>query len=110
MSENQGKSAGYAKLTQILADAVAHRADSVEMERDSGGSWGVAFMVGNAGAGFGLSREEGNEVVDSLCEEKRKSRGRFRIALHGKDYMVQVQTYDHFGENAYRLTFREARR
>jgi hypothetical protein len=102
--------AGYACLGQILAEAVANGADAVEMERDSGASLEVSFMVGNSGAGFVLSRADGNKVIDSLWQEKRNSRGRFRITLHGRDYLVQVQTYDHFGEHAYRLTFCEAKR
>jgi hypothetical protein len=36
----------------------------------------------------------------------RPDRGGFFFAM---DYLVGVQTYDHFGDNAYRLTIREAK-
>ena len=110
MSENRQSSPGYSMLMKILCDAVAMGADAIEMEFDSGGSLEVAFMAGNFGSGLMLSREEARELLESLCKEKQKGRGKFRIALEGKDYMVQVKTYDHFGENAYRLTFHEAKR
>jgi hypothetical protein len=110
MAENQKNSEGHRMLTEILSDAVANGADAVELEYDSGHSLHVIFMSGNSGAGYSLQREPAGELIDSLWEEKRKSRGKFRITLHGKDYMVQVKTRDHFGENAYRLTFREAKR
>jgi hypothetical protein len=110
MAKDQEKSAGHQMLTEILSDAVANGADAVELEYDSGHSLHVIFMSGTSGAGFILKREPAGELIDSLWQEKRKSRGKFRITLHGKDYMVQVKTRDHFGENAYRLTFREAKR
>src|SRR5260221_2057879 len=93
-------------LTEILADAVTNGADAIELERDSGGSLEVAFMSGNAGSGFVLDRDEGWELIKSINAASRKSRGKFRISLHGKDYMVQVKTRDHFGEDAFRLTWR----
>lgn len=110
MSKNQDTPAGYATLTQILADAVANGAEAVTLERDSGGSLDVCFMAGNSGVGFALSRDAGDELLHSMWEEKRKGHGKFHITLLGKDYMIHVKTYDHFGENAYRLTVREARR
>jgi hypothetical protein len=110
MAEDKERSAGYQLLTEILSEAVGNGADAVELEYDSGHSLQVFFMSGNTGGGFSLKREPAGELIDSLWEEKRKSRGRFRITLHGKDYMVTVKTRDHFGENAYRLTFREAKR
>jgi hypothetical protein len=108
MTEQQNP--GAPMLTEILSDAVANGADAIDLERDSGGSLEVMFRVGNTGGGFGLNRDEGQELIDSIYEEKRRARGKFRISLHGKDYLVQVKTYDHFGENAFRLTWREAKR
>jgi hypothetical protein len=63
-----------------------------------------------SGSGFILGRDEGWELIKSIYAATRKSRGKFRISLHGKDYMVQVKTRDHFGEDAFRLTWREAKR
>jgi hypothetical protein len=68
------------------------------------------FCSGIAGAGYTLEREMGRQVIASPWEEKKRSRGRFRLPLHGKDYLVTVATYDSFGETAYRLTFRAAKR
>ncbi len=111
MAENQKNSAGYQKLLEILSAAVTNGADAVELEYDSGGSLEVCFMSGNTGAGFALDSEAGDELVESLWQEKQKSRGKqFRVTLGGNDYMVKVQTRDHFGENAYTLTIREAKR
>jgi hypothetical protein len=110
MSANQEQSAGRDLLTKMLSDAVATGADAVELEHDSGGSLEVMFMCGNSGGGYVVSRADGQELVNSIFEAKRKSRGKFRITLHGKDYLIQVKTYDHFGEAAFRLTWREAKR
>jgi hypothetical protein len=110
VADNQEKSAGYPMLTEILTRAVAYGADAIVMEYDSGHSLEVAFMRGNMGGGIMLNREAASELLESLWEEKRKGHGKFRIILDGTDYMVQVKTYDHFGENAYRLTFRKAKR
>ncbi len=110
MERAQESSPGYARLTQVLTDAVAGGADAVTLEYDSGGCLEVCFMAGNSGAGFALDPDAGQKLIDSLWEEKRTGRGKFRIALGGKDYMVHIKTYDHFGDNAFRLTFHEARR
>jgi len=110
MPEDRERSAGYQMLTQILADAVTNGADAVDMENDSGHCLHVIFMSGHSGGGFRLERERAADLIDAMWEEKKKGRGKFRITLHGKDYMVQVKTRDHFGENAYTLTFREAKR
>jgi hypothetical protein len=96
-------------LTEILADAVANGADAIELERDSGGSLDVMFIAGNSGGGFSLSADKGGELVDSVYAATRKSRGKSRITLHGTDYLVQVKTRDHFGEDAFRLTWRAAK-
>jgi hypothetical protein len=110
MADNQEKSGGWQRLTDILSEAAANGADAVELERDSGGSLEVAFMSGNTGGGFMLSRDDGWQLIESIYAATRKSRGNFRVSLHGKDYLVQVKTHDHFGEDAFRLTWREAKR
>jgi hypothetical protein len=111
MAEDQEKSAGHQTLLEILTVAVASSADTVEMEYDSGGCLEVCFMSGNSGAGYHLNREVAGKVIEALWQEKKKSRGKkFRVTIDGKDYMVQVQTYDHFGENAYRLIVCAAKR
>lgn len=109
MTEKQEKP-GSPLLTEILSNAVTNGADALELERDSGGSLEVAFMSGNTGGGFILNRADGGELIDSIYAATRKSRGKFRISLHGNDYLVQVKTYDHFGEHAFRLTWRKAKR
>jgi hypothetical protein len=110
MPETSGMSEGYQKLIEILSDAVAGGADSVSLEWEGGGGLEVMFNSGNTGAGFLLDSELGQEVIDSLYEEKKKNRGKLRLSLHGEDYIIQVKTYENFGENAYQLTFRQAKR
>src|SRR5262245_5831664 len=98
-------------LSEILTKAVASGADCVEMEYDSGGGLEVCFMKANTGRGFILDGDAGQQLIDGLRGLNRQARGeKVRITLDGKDYMMHVQTYDHFGENAYRLTIREAKR
>jgi hypothetical protein len=110
MNENTEHPEGHALLMKILSQAAASGADAVEMEYDSGGTLEVCFMSGHTGAGFMLNREDASELIDALWEEKKKARGKpFRVPLDGADCMVSVKTYDHFGDNAYRLTIRKAK-
>jgi len=104
------KSTGREQLVAILSDAVAGGADSVTLEYDSGHCLEVLFNIGNSGAGFALSRAPAAELYAAVYEEKKKGRGRMRLSLRGKDYVVQIKSYESFGENAYLLIPREAKR
>jgi hypothetical protein len=104
------KSTGREQLVAILSDAVAGGADTVTLEYDSGRCLEVLFHIGNAGAGFALRGEEAAELRAAVYDEKKKGRGRMRLNLHGKDYIVQIKPFDSFGETAYRLVVREAKR
>jgi hypothetical protein len=110
VAKEQPASAGDSHLLDILSAAIAGGADAVELERDSGGSLEVILLSGNTGGGFALGRTEGQSLIDSIFERIRVAHGRFRLQVGGKDYMIQVKTYDHFGEDAFRLTWREAKR
>ena len=103
-------SPGKEQLLAILSKAIAGGADSVTMEYDSGHALEVCFNIGNSGAGFALDRGPGGELRDAVYEEKKKGRGKMRVSVNGKSYLVQIKTYESFGEMAYRLTFREAKR
>jgi hypothetical protein len=108
MPENQKNSPGLKKLIEILSAAVKGGAELVTLEWEGGGDLEVMFNSGNTGFGYMLDKELGCEVIDSLYEEKKKNRGKIRLALQGKDYIIKVRTYENFGHNAYQLIFREA--
>ena len=97
-------------MLDILSLAIAGGANAIEWDRDSDGSLEVSFLSGNTGIGFILNRAEGLDFVAYIRERRRASRGKFRVSLDGKDYIIDVKTYDHFGENAHRLTWRPSRR
>ena len=110
MSGKRQPSGGGSKLREILTAAIASGADAIELERDSDGCLEVIVLRGNCGGGFALSRSGGQELIESISEKMRAShRKKFRLPINGKDYMVHVKTYEHFGENAYRLTWGEAK-
>jgi hypothetical protein len=90
-------------LVAILSDAVAGGADSVTLEYDSGRSLEVLFHIGDSGTGFALSGQPASDLYAAVYAEKKKGRGRMRVNLHGKAYVVQIKAFESFGETAYRL-------
>jgi hypothetical protein len=69
-------------------------------------------MVGNSGAGSILGdRELGQALVDAIWKKSKGSgKGRtLTVAVDGQDHKIAVETYDQFGEFAYRLKFKKGR-
>jgi F0F1-type ATP synthase membrane subunit c/vacuolar-type H+-ATPase subunit K len=100
-------------LTSIVRQAIAVRANAVELEYDSAGHLEVAFMVGNSGVGSAITDKAVARALVSAIGKKAKlggkPRGTMTVAVDGQEHKVAVETHDHFGEHAYRLEFKKAR-
>jgi hypothetical protein len=79
-----------------------------------GREWVVFFRAGNVGLGAGcIARQLQQDVIGELITRAgpfRRDKGRMRVTLLGREYMVDVERYQTFGEWAYNLTLREPRK
>ncbi len=98
------------RLNKILTDAAAHGAEAVEFEFNSGRQLEVTFHAGNMGIGSLLDRESGNAIMDAIYEQQRKLRGQVRLTVQNRDYLFRIQDFDSFGDTAYRVAIRLAKR
>ena len=97
-------------LQTLLAKAIRLGADEIELEYFSEGLQ-VVYVHGQTGAGDVIASHEATRaIIDDLFERakhERKDRGGFKWAYAGVEHMIRVQTYDSFGESAFRLTFKK---
>jgi hypothetical protein len=105
-SNDKNKGTGLEKLIQVLEEAMNSGADSVSLEYEDNGLE-VCYMFGNVGIGAVLiDRDLEAEVVGHIVEAaqlERKSRGKMQMALCGKEYIVNAERYESFGESAFKL-------
>ena len=96
----------------IVERALAGNADSVELEPVPEGLE-VCWRVGNAGLGTVVSTEEGNRITRFIVRAaglERHDKGVMTINVAGERREISVETYEHFGEWAYRLWLVPARK
>lgn len=109
---NRPKPAPHPELVAILDRAVAAGADAVEFEYASGSGLEVTFMCGNTGLGEILhDRDLKSALMTSIVKStglRASRRGRMTTTLRGHEYTVHAESYDSFGETAFRLTFKKA--
>ena len=89
----------------IMERALAGGVDSVLLEPVSEGLE-VCFRVGNTGLGTVVSTDEGNRITRFIVRAaglERHNRGVFAMKVAGESREVSVESYEHFGEWAYRL-------
>src|SRR5262249_54736912 len=71
----------------------------------------VFHQAGPLGLGAGrIPQELRQDLIEELVRRaglSRKSRGKMRVRLLGKDYEVAVEEYDTFGESAFNLLLNE---
>jgi hypothetical protein len=94
-----------AALQAIVERALAGNADSVVLEPVPEGLE-VCWMAGNTGLGTVVSAEEGNRITRFIVFAaglERHDRGVLVMKVAGESREVSVETYEHFGEWAYRL-------
>jgi hypothetical protein len=85
--------------------ALAGDADSVSLEPVPEGLE-VCWIVGNTGLGTVVSTHEGNRITRFIVRGaglERHDRGVLAMKVAGKDRDISVESYEHFGEWAYRL-------
>jgi hypothetical protein len=101
-----------AALQDIVERALAGNADSVLLEPVPEGLE-VCWMAGNTGLGTVVSTEEGNSITRFIVRAaglERRDRGVLAMKVAGESREVSVESYEHFGEWAYRLRFARKRR
>ena len=74
----------------------------------------VFHNVGSVGLGASrISQELQQAVIEEIVKRAgltRKSRGKMRVCLLGKDYEAVVEDYDSFGESAFTITLKERKK
>jgi len=101
-----------AALQDIVERALAGGADSVLLEPVPEGLE-VCWMAGNTGLGSVVSTEEGNRITRFIVRAaslERHDRGVLVVEVAGESREVSVESYEHFGEWAYRLWLVPARK
>jgi hypothetical protein len=94
-----------AALQDIVKHALAGDADSVSLEPVPEGLE-VCWMVGHTGLGKVVSTQEGNRITRFIVGAaglERNDRGVFAMKVAGESREISVESYEHFGEWAYRL-------
>ena len=94
------------ELVRMLEGALRAGVDSVGLEYE-GRDLMVFYQAGPVGLGAArIPQELQQRVIAELVKRaglSRKSRGKMRVSLLGKEYEVIVEEYDSFGESAYNL-------
>jgi hypothetical protein len=95
-----------AALQHIVERALAVNADSVLLEPVPEGLE-VCWTAGNTGLGTVVSTEEGNRITRFIVRAaglERHDCGVLAMKVAGESREVSVESYEHFGEWAYRLS------
>jgi hypothetical protein len=111
MQGNTDRSDGaFRELVRVLEEAVRAGVNSIGLEY-KGRDLMVFHQAGPLGLGASrIPQQLQQDVIAELVKRAglaRKSRGKMRVSLLGKDYEALVEEYDSFGESAYDLTLKE---
>ena len=114
MSDQDEKSgAAFQYLTRILEGAIRAGADSVGLERESGGL-SVVQYTRNSGLAVGpIPKELEQTLVEEIIDRSGLAdnpRGEIHINLAGKDYRVIVDERSDFGESAFNLLLKRSKK
>ena len=114
MSDQDEKSvAAFQYLVRILEEAIRAGADSVGLERESRGL-SVVKYTGNSGLADGpVPKELEEALVGEIIDRSGladSGRGEIHLNLAGKDYRVIVDERNSFGESAFSLLLKKARK
>src|SRR5262249_26696498 len=94
-----------ARFQKIMERVLAGDADSVSLEPVPEGLE-VCWIVGNTGLGTVVSNPEGNRLTRFIVRAaglERRDRGTLAMEVAGESREISVESYEHFGEWAYRL-------
>ena len=96
-------------VPQLVAQAAQLGADALEVEYKDRREEVVA-MRGPLGFGIASFRSGDSEATALRQELYRMTKRRTTIAVGEVRYEIRVQVYDSFGENAFRVEFKQAAR
>lgn len=103
----------FQEIVRVLEAAVQVGVDSVGLEY-KGRDLLVFYQRGQVGLGAGSIPEDLQQaVIEEIvkrCRLERKSRGKMPVTLLGDEYEVLVEEYDSFGESAFNLTLKKAKK
>jgi hypothetical protein len=112
MSDQEEKTTpAFQYLIRILEDAIRAGADSVGLERESGGL-SVVQYARNSGLLIGpIPKELEQTLIEEIIDRSGLAdnpRGEIHIELAGKGYMVIVDERSDFGESAFNLLLKRS--
>ncbi len=112
-SLTEGQEKALRQLRAILEEAIKSNADAVEFEYVEKGLE-VTYVYGHSGVGYVLEDRALESGIIQLIVERAglqdRSRGVMTWTYGKKSYQIKVEEYDCFGESAFRLILRKARR
>jgi hypothetical protein len=108
-NDKNKKYSGSSEFIKIIDLAVHEGADSITIEYDDGLE--VCNWIGNAGiADVFVDRDFEKELIGYIFEAAKlenKQKGSIVVELHRIEYTINVEEYNHFGESAFKLTFKK---
>lgn len=111
--DTQKSAAAHQELVRVLEEALRSGAHSVGLESKDRELM-VFHCVGKLGLGASrIPQDLKQDVIAELVKRAglaRKSRGKMRVSLLGKEYEAVVEKHESFGEWAYNLTLKERKR
>ncbi len=94
-------------LLEFLTITVEAGAEGLEIEYEDGYEI-ISALKGNTGFGIGQLSSDSPQA-EKLVEELWKIRGKKKpVEIAGGEYIIKVQTFDSFGETAYRVSIRKS--
>jgi hypothetical protein len=103
----------FQELLRVLEEAVRAGANSIGLEY-KGRELMVFYLVGPLGIGADRIADELKQaVIQELAKRaglSRKSRGKMKVSLLGRDYEAVVERYDSFGRSAFNLMLKERKK
>ena len=109
-ADKSKKCLGSSEFRKIIDKAVYEGADSITIEYDDDGLEDC-YWIGITGiADVFVDRDFEKELIGYIIEAAKlenKPKGSIVVELHGIEYTINVEEYNHFGESAFKLTFKK---
>ena len=108
-TDKNKKYTGSSEFIKIIELAVHEGADSITIEYNDGLE--VCNWIGTIGiADVFVDRDFEKELIGYIIEAanlENKPKGSIVVELHGAEYTINVEEYNHFEESAFKLTFKK---
>jgi len=109
-SDKNKKYCGSSEFLKIIELAIYEGADSVTIEYDDTGlevcNWIGSLGIGEIIVGRDIEQNLIEYIIDAANLEN-KTKGKIVIELDETEYTINVEEYNHFGESAFKLTFKK---